>query len=289
MFSTIHSGRVIAAAAVMLAATGGVAGATRTTAPGEPIGSEEPAQSEPCTPEATNEPAATEAAGTTEPPAEPVIDPGDGGNYTPEIDPATFVDEVDNPYLPYSPGSRWVYKGNSEQGSELIEIEVLEHRRDIRGIPATVVRDTVSRDGAVIEDTYDWYAQDAAGNVWYLGEDTTSFECGVAVSTDGSWEYGRDGALPGIVMPAEPEPGLAYRQEYYAGEAEDLGRIEQTGVARTIGLGEYDDVVITTDWNPLEPEVVEQKWYARGVGLIYEEHIAGDDDTVELVEFTPAN
>jgi hypothetical protein len=151
------------------------------------------------------------------------------------------------------------------------------------------VRDTVSLDGVVIEDTYDWYAQDADGNVWYLGEDSTSFECGKPASTEGSWEYGVDGALPGIVMPAEPEAGFAYRQEYYEGQAEDLGRIEEVGVARTIGLGDYDDVVVTTDWNPLEPDVVEQKWYAHDVGLIYEEHVTGGDETAELVQLNPAD
>lgn len=276
MFRAIHTGRIIAATAMVLTGSGAVAGASGT--------------SEPCTPEETTAPGGTtEAAVTTEPStAVAVIDPGDGGNYTPEIDPADFVDAIDNPYLPYAPGSRWVYEGDSEEGTELIEVEVLEDRRDIQGISATVVRDTVTLGGLVIEDTYDWYAQDTGGNVWYLGEDSTTFECGVPVSTDGSWEYGVDGALPGIVMPAEPEPGFAYRQEYYAGEAEDLGRIEEVGVARTIGLGDYDDVVITTDWNPFQPEVVEQKWYARDVGMIYEEHVAGGDETVQLVEFRAA-
>jgi hypothetical protein len=275
---------VIAAAAVVLATASTVAGATGTTEPGEPSGS-----SEPCEPETTEPAATTEAADTTTAEAvEPVIDPGDGGNYAPAIDPADFVDAIDNPYLPFTPGSRWVYQGVTDQGLEETVVEVLEDRRDIQGISAVVVRDTVSLDGVVIEDTYDWLAQDADGNVWYLGEDSTSFECGEPPSTQGSWEYGVDGALPGIVMPAVPEAGFAYRQEYFEGEAEDLGRIEEVGVGRTIGLGDYDDVVVTTDWNPLEPDVVEQKWYARDVGLIYEAHVAGGDETAELVEFTPA-
>ena len=263
---------------MVLAVSGTVAGATGTTEPGEP-----------CEPEETTQPGeTTEAPETTvAPDAAPVIDPGDGGDYAPSIDPADFVDGIDNPYLPYTPGSRWVYEGVSEDGNEQIEVEVLDERREVMGISAVVVRDTVSVDGVVAEDTFDWFAQDADGNVWYLGEDSTSFECGEPVSTEGSWEAGVDGALPGIVMPAEPEAGFSYRQEYYEGEAEDLGRIEEVGVAKSIGLGDYDDVVVTTDWNPLEPDVVEQKWYARDVGLIYEEHIVGGDETVELVEYTP--
>jgi hypothetical protein len=255
MFRAVHPGRAVLAAAVALMPFGSVAAATGTTEPAEP--------------------------------AEPVIDPGDGGQYAPELDPAGFVDGIDHPYLPLAPGSRWVYEGETDEGTERTEVEVLDERREIEGISAVVVRDTVTLDGVVIEDTDDWFAQDTEGNVWYLGEDSTSFEDGEPVSTEGSWEYGVDGALPGIVMPAAPEPGLSYRQEYYPGEAEDLGRIEEVGVARSIGLGDYDDVVITTDWNPLEPDVVEQKWYARGVGLIYEEHTAGGDETAELVEFTP--
>ena len=113
------------------------------------------------------------------------------------------------------------------------------------GISATVVRDTVYVDGELVEDTYDWFAQDNDGNVWYLGEDTHEYEDGVAVNAEGAWEAGVDGALPGIVMPADPAVGDAYRQEYYAGEAEDMGEVLEVGVARSIALGDYDDVVVT--------------------------------------------
>ena len=175
----------------------------------------------------------TEAASDTQPPATtgtPVIDPGDGGNYAPDIDPANFVDVIDNPYLPYAVGSRWVYEGESDGETERTEVEVLDETREVMGITATVVRDTVYVDGELVEDTYDWFAQDADGNVWYLGEDTHEYEDGVAVNAEGSWEAGVDGALPGIVMPAEPQVGDAFRQEYYAGEAEDMGEIIEVGV-----------------------------------------------------------
>ena len=228
-----------------------------------------------------------DATDTTEP--APVIDPGDGGDYAPSIDPANFVDVIDNPYLPYAIGSRWVYEGRSEGEVERIEVEVLGDTREVLGITATVVRDTVYVDGEMVEDTYDWFAQDADGNVWYLGEDTREFEDGVAVNAAGAWEAGIDGAVPGIVMPADPQVGDAFRQEFYPGEAEDMGQITEVGVTRSIGLGDFDDVVVMTHWTPLEPDVVEEKWYARGVGTIYEEAVAGGDELVELIEFTPGD
>jgi hypothetical protein len=224
---------------------------------------------------------------TTPPEGTPVIDPGDGGNYAPAIDAANFVDSVDNPYFPLVPGTRWVYEGTSEGEVERTEVEVLDERREIEGISAVVVRDTVYIDDEMVEDTHDWFAQDSEGNVWYLGEDSHEYENGQDVGTSGSWEYGVDGALPGIVMPAEPAVGDAYRQEYYPGEAEDMGEILEVGISHSIALGDYDDVVVTEDWNPLEPDVVEHKWYARDVGMIAEAAVAGGDERAELVEFAP--
>ena len=220
----------------------------------------------------------------------PVIDPGDGGEYAPEVDPADFVEAVDNPYLPLAPGSRWVYEGETADGLERIEVVVTDERREVLGISAVVVRDTVTLDGEVIEDTLDWYAQDRAGNVWYLGEETAEYENGSVVSTAGSWEAGVDGALPGIVMLAEPVVGEAYRQEYYRGEAEDMGEVVRVGESVSVAFGEFDDVVVTEDWTPLEPEVVEEKSYAPGVGVVLEEKVAGaDGERVELVEFDPGS
>lgn len=217
----------------------------------------------------------------------PVIDPGDGGVYEPTLDPSGFVDAVDNPYFPLRPGSRWVYEGESDGETERIEVEVLDERRDVMGISAVVVRDTVYIAGEMVEDTYDWYAQDVEGNVWYLGEDTHEYENGQPINDAGAWEYGVDGALPGIVMLAAPAVGDAYRQEYYAGEAEDMGEIIEVDATVAIALGEYADVVVTEDWTPLDPDVVENKSYAPGIGMIYETKVAGGAGTVELVEFTP--
>jgi hypothetical protein len=220
-------------------------------------------------------------------PSDAVIDPGDGGEYRPVIDPANFVDVVDNPYYPLLPGSRWVYEGESDGELERVEVVVTDERRDVRSISTVVVRDTVSVEGEVVEDTFDWFAQDADGNVWYFGEDTHEYEDGAEVSAAGSWEHGVDGALAGIVMPADPTVGDAYRQEFYAGEAEDMGEILEVGATVTISLGEYRDVVVTEDWTPLEPDVIEQKSYAPGIGLIHETHTQGPASSLELVEFTP--
>lgn len=219
----------------------------------------------------------------------PVIDPGDGGDYNPELDPADFVDVVDNPFFPLNPGARWVYEGPADEPGkvERIEVVVLDERKEIMGISATVVRDTVTVDGVLLEDTHDWFAQDKEGNVWYLGEDVKNYEDGELVDTDGSFEAGVDGALPGIVMLADPQVGDAYRQEYYVGEAEDMGEVVATSGTKTVPAGTFTDILVTKDWNPLEPDVVEQKTYARGVGVIFEEHIEGDTGTAALLEFTP--
>jgi hypothetical protein len=232
------------------------------------------------------------AGGTTETTedsgAAPVVDPGDGGDYRPDIDPADFVEAIDHPYLPFTAGSTWVYEGVGDDGeTERIEVAVTGESREVMGVSVVVVRDTAYADGELVEDTYDWFAQDRDGNVWYFGEDTEDYEDGQVVSTEGAWEAGVDGALPGIVMPADPTVGDAYRQEFYAGEAEDMGEVLEIGTSRSIGLGDYQDVLVTEDWSPLEPEVVENKYYAPGVGLIVEEKTAGGDGHAELVEYTP--
>jgi hypothetical protein len=217
---------------------------------------------------------------------DPVIDPGDGGDYAPELDPADFVPTVDHRWFPLTPGDRWTYEEVDEEGQiEHIEVEVLEETRDIAGITATVVRDTASIDGVVREDTRDWYAQDTDGNVWYLGEDTASYdERGVLEDHDGSFEHGVDGAYGGIVMPADPQVGDAYRQEHKPGEAEDLGQILELDGSASVPVGDFTDVIVTRDWNPLEPEVIEEKYYAPGVGVVLETHVRGAGGDAELVD-----
>ena len=218
--------------------------------------------------------------------ADPVIDPGDDGDYVVDIDPADFVEDIDNPYLPLLPGTRWVYEGIDDGETERVEVEVTDERRDVMGISAVVVRDVVYEDDELVEDTSDWFAQDTSGNVWYLGEDSREFEDGELVSTEGSWEAGVDGALPGIVMLAEPEVGVAYRQEFYEDEAEDMAEVRAAGASETVPAGTFDDLVVIREWNPLEPDVVEDKYHAPGVGVVLEVKVEGGDGRVELIEFS---
>ena len=219
--------------------------------------------------------------------APPVIDPDDGGTYAPTLDPSEFVTTIDNPYLPLAPGARWVYEGTADGEAERTEIVVTDERRDIMGISAVVVRDTVTGAGGVVEATFDWFAQDRDGNVWYLGEDSKEYEDGKVVSTAGSWEAGVDGARPGIVMPADPSVGDAYRQEYYAGEAEDLAEVISVGGTAEVGGKTFTAVMVTKEWTPLEADVVEEKSYAPGVGMVAEQVVEGGEGRAELVEHTP--
>jgi len=142
-------------------------------------------------------------------------------------------------------------------------------------------------DGRLVEDTWDWYAQDRDGTVWYLGEATEEHAEDGTVSTDGSWEAGVDGAQPGIAMQADPEVRQAYRQELDPGEAEDVAEVVRTGERAEVPAGRFEDLLVILEWNPLEPEVLEEKYYARGVGTVLEQQVRGGDERVELVEHTP--
>jgi hypothetical protein len=220
-----------------------------------------------------------------------VIDPGDGGDYRVDIDPARFSSVVDNPFFPMLPGTVWRYQEKTADGErQTVTVEVLDERREVMGVETIVVHDVVTdADGEVIEDTFDWYAQDGDGNVWYFGEDTTAYDEG-APSKEGSWEAGVDGALPGIVMPAHPTVSdTGYRQEYLAGEAEDMGQVIADSGSVTVPYGSFDDVIRTRDWTPLEPDVVEEKTYARSVGVVHEQTVDSPEggDEVVLVAFTP--
>jgi hypothetical protein len=200
--------------------------------------------------------------------------------YDPVVDAATFTSTVDNPLWPLVPGTRYVYKG----GDETIEVTVASETKDILGVPNVVVRDVASVDGEVIEDTLDWYAQDAAGNVWYFGEATTEYEGGQPVSTAGSWEAGIDGARPGIVMHAvQPPPGSPYRQEYYACQAEDMAEVVSTTDSVSVPYGNFENCLKTHEFTPLEPTANEYKFYCDGVGLVLEVD-ANTGARVELIE-----
>ena len=184
--------------------------------------------------------------------------------YDPQIDPANFVKKVTNRYFPLNPGTVLTYRGEDSTTT----VRVTGRTRRILGIDCTVVRDTVFVDGKIEEDTYDYYAQDRQGNVWYFGEDTAEYVNGRVVSIDGSFIAGRAGAKPGLIMAAAPAPGTTFRQEFALDEAEDLGRYESRGGRLKLRIGTFRNVVKTFDFTPLEPEAKENKYYAPNIGLI---------------------
>jgi len=195
---------------------------------------------------------------------------------------------IDNPYLPLLPGTTYTYELETEDGVETIVVEVLNETKEILGVETVVVRDRAYLDGLLIEDTYDWFVQDDDGNVWYVGEEVVNYEYDdednlIETNDDGSWETGVDGALPGIVMWANPVVGTSYYQEYLEDEAVDMGYVVATGVE--VELSDetiYENCVQTLDWTSQEPFVMEYKYYAPNVGLILEEHVGGDE-SAELV------
>jgi hypothetical protein len=209
-----------------------------------------------------------------------------GETYTQNIDPAMFVGGIDNPFFPMVRGSKFVYDGD-----EHVEVNVELGGVEILGVYTTIVRDRVFTDGQLAEDTADWYAQDAQGNVWYFGEDTAEYENGQISSTAGSWKAGVDGAQPGVVMLADPQPGDAYRQEYLQGEAEDLAEVTATSGTIESKAGSWSgaDVLVTEEWTPLEPKVRERKTYARGVGLVEARMIEGGDEVTKLTSVAIAS
>jgi hypothetical protein len=210
-----------------------------------------------------------------------------------ELDPAEFTTRIDNPYWPMSVGSKWVYRETDTRGTlEKAVVEVTDETKTIaNGVEARVIRDTVSENGVPVEVTDDWYAQDAEGNIWYLGEYVTNYSNGKVTDHGGSFEAGVDGAEPGIAMPANPEPGMSYRQEYYKGEAEDRGAVITVGEEQVqVPFGAFDrDVLMTRDLVPTEPKVQELKFYAPGVGPLLSVHTDGAGGRAELLSYTPGS
>jgi hypothetical protein len=182
--------------------------------------------------------------------------------YKPHIDPADFSTKVDNEYFPMEPGTIFVYEGRTEYG----EMTVTSDTKKVMGVECVVVDHKEWEGGKLIERTYDWFAQDNKGTVWYFGEDTKEYDNGEVVSTKGSWEAGVDGAKPGIIMHADPKVGQSYYQEYYPGEAMDKARVLSFDASVTVPYGSFDQVLETREWTPLQPGFSEKKYYVRGVG-----------------------
>jgi hypothetical protein len=237
----------------------------------------------------------------TNPPNPPVVDSPVASPSAPaqlptgadpvNLNPSDFSADITNPYWPMKPGTRWIYRGveQGESPQDIVIVATATTKQLANGITARVVRDTARSEGQIVEDTVDWYAQDSAGNVWYMGEQTAEFENGKIVSRAGSWEAGKDGALPGIMIPAQPKVGQKYRQEYKRGEAEDNGEVLATSNMVEVKAGRYEGSLVTMDTSTIEPDVVEFKFYAPNVGPLLALDVSGGAAREELVKIEKAN
>jgi hypothetical protein len=211
------------------------------------------------------------------------------GSERVRLDPADFTTKVDNPWWPMRPGSRWIYRETDPDGARQRVVVTVTNKtkRIANGVTARVVHDVVTEDGEPVEITDDWYAQDRCGNVWYLGEATKEYEDGKVVSTEGSFEAGVDGAQAGVIMPAKPRAGMKYRQEHYVGQAEDRAEVVSLREQVEVPYGHFEAgrVLMTRDLNPLEPKILEFKFYARGVGPVLAIGVSGGSDREDLVSY----
>jgi hypothetical protein len=285
--------RTLATAAIALSLVG--CGSTQsppaptsgtTSATGSPVSSV-PAATEATpsiSPEASTasvEPSAAPASAAPAPSTPPTLNAG----VLP--DPSIFVATIDNPWLPMKPGTVWRYHG-SEGGETSDEtLTVTNRTKIVAGVRCAVLTDVLKVSGHTEEATEDWYAQDRDGNVWYFGEATAVLNgAGKVVSTEGSWEAGVKGATPGIFMPAKPSVGLSGVQESFAGHAEDRYVVMFPNMKVRVPAGTYTGALVTTEWTTLEPGVISEKAYVKGIGEVRERDIAGGSEKLELVRMT---
>jgi hypothetical protein len=198
-----------------------------------------------------------------------------------------FSAYVTNPWFPLRPGTVSVYVGVKD-GKPARDVVTVTHAvKTIQGAPCVVVRDRLYLNGKLEERTTDWYSQDRRGNVWYFGETTAELDAhGRVTSTEGSWQAGRDGAKAGISMPARPVPGRFGRQEFYKGQAEDHFEVLSRRAVVDVPYTSSRRALLTKEWTPLEPGVVDHKYYVRGVGTVLEQTVRGGDERQELVSVT---
>jgi len=209
--------------------------------------------------------------------------------YDPKIVPSDFISEINNKFLTLTPGTTLFYETQTAEGLERNKVSVIDEKRTVMGVETTVIWDRVWLNDKLIEDTKDWFAQDVKGNVWYFGEDSKDLKSGQLDSTKGSWEAGVDGAKPGIVMKASPQIGDSYRQEYYAGKAEDMGEVVSLDETVSVAYGTFSGCLKTKDWSPLEANVIEFKYYCPQVSnlVLEEESDGGKAELVDVVSEQP--
>ena len=200
------------------------------------------------------------------------------------VDPGNFVNRINNEYFPLTPGTTLTFEGESEGVPTRDVMIVARETREILGVNTTIVHHLSYEDGVLIEDTFDWFAQDEDGNVWYFGEDTKELDAsGNVISTEGSWEAGINGAEPGIIMLADPKKGNRYQQEFAPDIAEDMAQVVGFQDSLCVQYGCFENILVTKEWSPLEKGVVELKYYAPEVGFILTDMVKGGAETSELV------
>ena len=218
--------------------------------------------------------------------AQKTIRSGAGPGWPKTLHPSDFVARVDNPWFPLKPGSKWFYRGKDDHGHFADKMHVKHKRKKILGVYATIVHDVVLRDKRRREVTNDWYAQDQHGNVWYFGENTKELDRhGHVTSREGSFKSGKNGARPGVLFPGHPRVGQTARQEYLKGHAEDHFKILDTSARVKSHYVSSRHAVETKEWTPLEPGIVDHKWYVRGVGDVKEKTVKGGLERLQLVSF----
>jgi hypothetical protein len=214
------------------------------------------------------------------------IKSGAGPGWPKTLHPSDFVRRIDNPWFPFQPGNKWHYRGVDTDGRFFDNERVTHRSKKIEGVRVTPVHDVVRKDGKPREITNDFYAQDRHGNIWYFGENTRELDRhGHVTSREGSFKAGRDGARPGVLIPGNPKVGQSARQEYYKGHAEDHFKVLDTNARVSTPYVSSDHAVKTKEWTPLEPKVLENKYYVHGVGDVKEKTVNGPKEILRLVSF----
>ena len=205
------------------------------------------------------------------------------GAYDPVIDPANFTTTIDNPYFPLVPGTTFTYLTPDGEAKDVFA--VTHDTIVINGVTCVVVHDSVYTDAVLTEDTLDFFAQDRDGNVWYFGENTAEFENGLLATIEGSFLSGVNNDKAGIIMKAHPAPGDFYRQEFSLGNAEDYGETLNLNSRVVVPYGRFNNCLKSQETTPLEPDALEDKYYAPGVGnVLTVDLVTGERD--ELVSVT---
>jgi hypothetical protein len=209
------------------------------------------------------------------------------GNAMPAA--ASYTAEITNAWYPLKAGTTFVYEGTKDGKKAVDQNTVTSQVQTINGVPCRVILDKLYLNGRLEETTKDYYTQDNAGNVWYFGEDTVELDAaGNVVGTEGTWHAGEAGARPGIFMPAQPTVGQAGRQEYYPGHAEDQFQVLDTAASVKVPYRSFTGALLTKEWTPLEPDVLDHKYYAQGVGMVKEMSVKGPVEELHLVSIHTA-